>query len=65
MDAGLLRGLFTLFMFVAFLGIVFWAWSSRRHSEFDAAAQLPLEDDAEITPNDPASGSIQLGAKSQ
>ena len=65
MDAGLLRGLFTLFMFLAFLGIVFWAWSARRRNDFDAAAQLPLEDDAEVTPNDPASGSIQLGTKSQ
>ncbi|MEE4184800.1 MAG: cbb3-type cytochrome c oxidase subunit 3 [Gammaproteobacteria bacterium] len=45
MDAGLLRGLYTLFMFIAFIGIVWWAWSSRRKADFDAAASLPLEDD--------------------
>jgi len=45
MDAGLLRGLYTLFMFIAFIGIVWWAWSSRRKHDFDEAASLPLEDD--------------------
>ena len=48
MDAGLLRGLFTLFMFGAFIGIFLWAYSSRRQQDFDAAANLPLEDD-EVT----------------
>lgn len=47
MDAGLLRGLYTLFLFVAFIGIVWWAWSSRRASDFEEAAALPLEDDDE------------------
>ncbi|MBT8422806.1 MAG: cbb3-type cytochrome c oxidase subunit 3 [Gammaproteobacteria bacterium] len=45
MDAGLLRGLYTLFMFLAFAGIVWWAWSARRKADFDDAAGLPLEDD--------------------
>ena len=45
MEAGTLRGLFTLFMFVAFFGTFFWAWSSRRKKDFDAAANLPLEHD--------------------
>lgn len=45
MDAGTLRGLFTLVMLVAFAGVVAWAWSRKRKGDFDAAAQLPLEED--------------------
>jgi cytochrome c oxidase cbb3-type subunit 4 len=45
MDAGVLRGLYTVFMFAAFIGIVWWAWSARRKRDFDEAASLPLEDD--------------------
>ena len=51
MDAGLLRGFYTLFMFIAFLGIVWWAWSARRKKDFDAAASLPLESDHPVTTN--------------
>ena len=38
----------TVFCFVAFLGIVAWAWSRRRASAFEAAANAPfaLPDDA-------------------
>jgi cbb3-type cytochrome oxidase subunit 3 len=32
-------------MFAVFMGIVFWAWSGRRKSDFEAAARLPLDDD--------------------
>jgi cytochrome c oxidase cbb3-type subunit 4 len=45
MEAGFLRGLYTLFMFIAFIGIVWWAWSSRRKGDFEEAANLPLEND--------------------
>ena len=45
MDAGFLRGLYTLFMFIVFIGIVWWAWSSRRKGDFEEAANLPLEND--------------------
>ena len=65
MDAGFLRGLFTLFMFLAFIGIVIWAWSSRRKQEFSAAAQLPLEDDTGTIPDSGTSATTQPGSKSQ
>ena len=48
MEAGEWRGLFTLFMFLSFVGIFLWAYSSRRKKDFDEAANLPLQDD-EIT----------------
>jgi cytochrome c oxidase cbb3-type subunit 4 len=37
----------TVILLVVFVGIVLWAWSGKRHSEFDAAARVPLEDDFE------------------
>ena len=45
MDAGDWRGVFTIIMFVLFIGICLWAWSSRRKADFDEAAQLPLDDE--------------------
>jgi cytochrome c oxidase cbb3-type subunit 4 len=50
MDAGLLRGVFTLLMLVLFVGICFWAWSRRRKATFDEAARRPLESDADAPP---------------
>ena len=44
MDVNALRSLTTVFMLVVFLGIVVWAWSSRRRGEFAAAEQLPFLD---------------------
>ena len=46
MDAGAWRGIFTIVMFVMFIGIVVWAWSGRRKSGFDEAARLPLDDES-------------------
>jgi len=49
MDAGFLRGLYTVIVFVAFIGVVWWAWSARRKDDFEEAANLPLEDDESIS----------------
>ena len=40
-----LRSLFTVLAFASFLGIVWWAWSSRREESFSQAARMPLDDD--------------------
>ncbi len=45
MSTGDLQSLLTLTAFVAFIGIVVWAWSSRRSGEFREAAAIPLRDD--------------------
>jgi cytochrome c oxidase cbb3-type subunit 4 len=45
MDAGDWRGIFTAVMFLLFIGICAWAWSSKRKQDFDEAAQLPLQDE--------------------
>ena len=47
MDAGLLHGLWTAAMIAVFAAIVAWAWSGRRKRDFEEAARLPLEEDAE------------------
>ena len=48
MDIDLIRGILTVIIFIAFIGIWAWAWSSRRKTDFDASAALPLEDDGFI-----------------
>ncbi len=45
MDVNDLRIATTMLSFVVFVGIVVWAFSRRNQSEFDAAAQLPFDQD--------------------
>jgi cytochrome c oxidase cbb3-type subunit 4 len=44
MDVNTVRGLLTLAFLVAFLAIVFYAWSGRNRRRFDEAARLPLDE---------------------
>jgi cytochrome c oxidase cbb3-type subunit 4 len=45
MDVNTLRAVVTLVSFMTFMGIVWWAWSRRRTSDFEEAANLPFEQD--------------------
>jgi cytochrome c oxidase cbb3-type subunit IV len=45
MDVGTVRGILTLVLLLAFLGLVAWAWSGRRRADFEEAARLPLSDE--------------------
>ena len=45
MDINTLRGLITLLLLLAFIGLCIWAYSGRRKSAFDEAAQLPFADE--------------------
>ena len=38
-------GVYTLLMFVIFVGIWVWAWSSKRRKAFKDAANLPFADE--------------------
>jgi cytochrome c oxidase cbb3-type subunit 4 len=49
LDIGLAGGLGTILAMAAFIGVVAWAWSRKRKPDFDAAARLPLEEDAKRT----------------
>lgn len=42
------QSVWTVVVPVLFFGIVIWAYSNKRKSEFDNAARLPLEDDDPI-----------------
>jgi cytochrome c oxidase cbb3-type subunit 4 len=45
MDYGTLQGILTIIVMVTFVGIFAWAYSSRRHKQFDEAANLVFSDD--------------------
>ena len=45
MDLSDVRASLTLVMLVVFVGIVVWAYSSKRKKQFDEAARSVLEDD--------------------
>lgn len=52
MDIGLLRAIITALLFIAFCGVVAWAYSSKRKTAFDRAAQLPLKENETAATND-------------
>lgn len=44
MDIGWFRSMVTVVLFIAFIGIVLWAWSSRRRDDFEAASRLVFDE---------------------
>jgi cytochrome c oxidase cbb3-type subunit IV len=48
-DIGMMRGVVTLFVMLAFIGMAFWAYSSRRKADFDEMANLPFHEDPSET----------------
>ena len=49
-EAEMLSGIITAILLVLFIVGWFWAWSPRRKKAFDAAAQLPLDDQEPVAP---------------
>ena len=47
MDFGLIHSVWTIVLIAIFIGIVRWAWSSRRQASFERAAREPLLDNDE------------------
>lgn len=45
MDQGVIGSIFTVIVFVSFVGIVIWAFSSRNKESFDEAANLVFADE--------------------
>ncbi|MFM5687943.1 cbb3-type cytochrome oxidase subunit 3, partial [Aeromonas caviae] len=45
MDYGTFRGLYTLLLMAIMIGIIVWAYSKRRKTSFDEAANLVFADD--------------------
>jgi cytochrome c oxidase cbb3-type subunit IV len=52
MELNDMRSVVTLLAFIAFIGIVLWAYHRKSRPGFDEAAQLPFADD-DIEPVDP------------
>ncbi len=46
MDINTWRGIATVVAMVAFIGVCFWAFSSKRKKGFEDAANLPFADEA-------------------
>jgi len=46
-----LSSIMTVVMMAVFIGIVVWAYSGKRHADFEAAARVPLDDDAPVAPH--------------
>ena len=49
MDSSLLQSVWTVVALVIFVGIVIWAWSSRRKKDFDKAARMALDDEKTLS----------------
>ena len=45
MDTITLHSIWTVVLFMVFVGIIFWAWSGKRKEAFREAANLALEDE--------------------
>jgi len=45
----MMRGVVTLFVMLAFIGLAFWAYSSRRKADFDEMANMPFHEDPSET----------------
>ncbi len=50
MSLSMFHALWTVLLVAIFIGIVAWAYSSKRRDDFDAAARLPLEDGEQAAP---------------
>jgi cbb3-type cytochrome oxidase subunit 3 len=44
LNMGIVRGLLTLVLFLAFMTLWAWAWNKNRKADFDQMARLPLEE---------------------
>ncbi|MGB5718098.1 MAG: cbb3-type cytochrome c oxidase subunit 3 [Gammaproteobacteria bacterium] len=45
MNSSLIQSVWTVVVLVLFVGIVIWAWSSKRKQDFDEAANIPFHED--------------------
>lgn len=59
MDINVFRGLMSVVLLFAFLGIVFWAYSKNQKKTFEDAANLPFADEPEDNHNQGASSSLE------
>ena len=64
-DTGMIRGLGTLVVAIAFIGLSLWVFNSKRNPEFAQASLLPFADEplppasTDAQPQEPATRSIE------
>jgi len=46
-----IQALWTVIAFLLFIGIIVWAWSSKRHNDFHEAANLVFDEDDDVAPH--------------
>ena len=51
MMTALMHSIWTVVVFVVFIGIILWAYSGKRKKDFDEAARLVLDDDEPLQNN--------------
>jgi cytochrome c oxidase cbb3-type subunit IV len=56
MDINTFRSIMTVVCFIAFLAVVFWAYSPRSARAFEEAARLPFGEDRDADPDKEGSG---------
>ena len=49
MSISFVQTVWTVIAFCVFVGIVIWAWSGKRKTDFDKAARMALDDDEPIS----------------
>ncbi|MFC6336424.1 CcoQ/FixQ family Cbb3-type cytochrome c oxidase assembly chaperone [Pseudomonas sp. CCM 7891] len=64
-DAGTIRGLGTLVVAIAFIGLSLWVFSTRRNAQFEQARWLPLADEpAPAAPGTPSEAQEEPATRS-
>jgi cytochrome c oxidase cbb3-type subunit 4 len=48
MSPVIFHSIWTVALLILFIGIIIWAFSSRRKKRFDAAARMPLEEEDSV-----------------
>ena len=57
----MMRSTITVMAFASFIGIVWWAYSARRMTSFEAAASLALEDERNLQGRAPGNAAREEG----
>ena len=52
MNLAMFHSFWTVGALIIFIGIIIWAFSKKRHQDFEEASRLPLEDDQHISRKD-------------
>ncbi len=52
MDIGTIHSIWTIVLFVSFLGVVWWAYGKNRKARFEEAANLVFADEQESSENE-------------